>query len=88
LDPAAVSELVVRVVQWWEPTWWSGSSGGGHAPSGQGLLVVGMSDQGLAPSFYTFWVPVSQLQWAWGESLGGLIFRPQRQVFNFLAYVT
>jgi len=41
--------------------WWSGSSGRGHTPGGQGLLEVGAHSKGLAPSpFIPFRCP-SQL---------------------------
>jgi len=37
-------------IQLWSLSWLSGSSCGGRAPGGQGVLVVGARSKGLAPS--------------------------------------
>jgi len=77
VDPAAVSELVVRVLQCWVRTWWSESSGGGHAPGGQDNLMVGTHTRGwppllLYPSGARVIVSrkfLKMSQWAWGEGV-------------------
>ena len=83
-DPAAVS-AGGRGPRWWVRTWWSRSAGGGRAC------------KGLAPSPFLLFGCLSHsfLKVLKNESvdmglvcLGGLTFFPQRQVLNFLAYVT
>jgi len=99
LEPAAISELMVRVLQWWACTWWSGSSGGGCTPGGQFLPVMGMHSKGLVPSpfipfgclshsFPTVLKNESVVTGWGGGDLGGLTFLPQRQVLCFLACMT
>jgi len=78
LDPAAVSELVIEIFRWWALTV------RGWSP----LLLYPLGLHPIASR------KVSKIsQWAWqGEGgswwLGDLTFLPQRQVLNFLAYVT
>jgi len=47
---AEIREISPPWIQQWSLGWWSASFGGGSVPAGQGPLVVGAQNKGLAPS--------------------------------------